>query len=120
MGIKLAKKKLKKILALEQQNHVRVEEVEQAQAEVDIAAANLLSAKENQRIQRYEAERIKTQIEKRIIRAPLDGIIREFMKDKGESISPNEPLCKLVQLNPIKVVAYPSFKQSLPLKVNQK
>ena len=38
-SVKLANRKLKKIQLLKQQNHVRVEEVEQTQAEVDIAAA---------------------------------------------------------------------------------
>ncbi|BBM85277.1 efflux RND transporter periplasmic adaptor subunit [Candidatus Uabimicrobium amorphum] len=117
--LKLARKKLQKILQLQQQNHIRAEEVEKAQAEVDLATARLLSAKEAQRIHYYEVQRIKTQIERHIVRAPATGIIREFLKEKGESISPAQPLCTLVQLDPIKIIAYPSFEETQQLKVKQ-
>ena len=117
--LKLSRKKLQKILQLQQQNHIRAEEVEKAQAEVDLATARLLSAKEAQRIHYYEVQRIKTQIERHIIRTPSTGIIREFLKEKGESISPAQPLCKLVQLDPIKIIAYPSFEETQRLKIKQ-
>ncbi|WP_372368051.1 efflux RND transporter periplasmic adaptor subunit [Candidatus Uabimicrobium sp. HlEnr_7] len=118
--LKLAQKKLQKILQLQRQNHIRAEEVEKSQAEVDLATAKLLSTREAQRVHRYEAERIKRQIDRHIIRAPIAGIIRQLLKHKGESISPSEPLCILVQLDPIRIISYPNFKQSLKLKLKQK
>lgn len=119
-NLKLAQKKLNKLLLLQQQNHARIEEVEQAQAEEQLAAAQLLSVKENLRIARYEVERIKKQIYLRIIRAPASGIIREISKEKGESISPNQSICKIVILNPINIVGYPSLEQVSTFRINEK
>jgi len=119
-NLKLAQKKLSRLLLLQQQNHARIEEVEQARAEEQLAAAQLLSVNENLRIARYEVERIKKQIYLRIIRAPASGIIREVSKEKGESVAPNESICKIVILNPINVVGYPTLEQANVFRINEK
>jgi len=43
----------------------------------------------------HEAERLKLQLKKSVVRAPFDGVVLEKLKEKGEWLSPGTPVCKL-------------------------
>jgi len=46
----------------------------------------------------HEAERLKLQLIKSVVRAPFDGVVLEKLKEKGEWLSPGTPVCKLASI----------------------
>ena len=82
--------------------HARQEELERARADLAIAQGQLTAAREQQQLKQLEYERIRVQIERRTIRAPLDGVVTQVLKHAGEFTAPNDPnLVVLVQLDPL-------------------
>ena len=91
--------KLKEVL---QRGHGRQEEVERAQADVDIAAAQTLDAEDDLLFKKLDYRRLKVELERRTIRAPLSGVVSQNLKEEGEYVVPNDPdLLTLVQLDPL-------------------
>jgi RND family efflux transporter MFP subunit len=98
--LQLRKDRLESFLALRAKEYARQEEVDRARAELAIAEAKLLTVQEDLAIKKLEYEKIKAQVERRIIRAPADGAITKLFKDEGEYAAPNDPtLFTLVQLH---------------------
>lgn len=111
--IKQAEKKLKRLELLEQRGSARTEEVEQAKAQVELAKSRHTAIKENLNTFYLEAQKIRQQISMRTIRSSSSGIVREVYKDPGESIPATQPICRIVQLDPLKIIAYPKV-ENLP------
>lgn len=100
--------------------HARPEEVRRAHAEFEIAQAHLLEAEEDLAVKQLEYEKIKTQVERRTIRAPISGIVSRRYKEEGEFVAPNDPVVMtLVQLDPLLAVFSITSEQSQQLKVGQ-
>jgi RND family efflux transporter MFP subunit len=98
----LQQHRFEKLKVVRAQGHARQEEVERAEADVAIAEARVLTAKENLIIKKLEHQRIKVQIVRRTIRAPMDGVITKIHKKKGEYVGLNDPyLLEMVKLNPL-------------------
>lgn len=105
--VQLRQDRLEKMEQLRGQGHARQEEVDRARAELNIAQAKLLAVQEDLAIKKLEFEKIKVQIERRIIRAPADGVISKSVKDEGEYAAPNDPqLFTIVQLDRL-ISAFP-------------
>ncbi|MGI9456025.1 MAG: efflux RND transporter periplasmic adaptor subunit [Aeoliella sp.] len=82
--------------------HSRPEELERARADLAIAEGQLTAAREQQVLKELEYKRIRVQIERRTVRAPLDGVVTKVLKHAGEFTAPNDPnLVVLVQLDPL-------------------
>jgi len=87
---------------LRSSGHARPEELERARADLAIAQGQLTSAREQQQLKQLEYESIRVQIERRTVRAPLEGVVTKVLKHAGEFTSPNDPnLLILVQLDPL-------------------
>lgn len=98
--LRLRRERLNKLRALRQEGHARQEEVDRAAAEVAVAEANQRSAREDQISRQLEYEKIKTQIERRTVCAPIAGVVAAVHKDHGEFVAPNDPnLLTLVQID---------------------
>ena len=96
--LELRERRHSKLQALQDEGHARQEEVERAAVEEAIARANLVAAEEEHESRRLEYEKIKTQIERRTIVSPVDGIVSEIHKEIGEFVSPTSPeVLNLVQ-----------------------
>ncbi len=70
---------------------------------------------------RLEYEKIKTQIKRRTIRAPISGIVNLIHKEQGEFVAPNSPeTMTLVQID--KLLAYFTLtpQQASELKIDDK
>jgi RND family efflux transporter MFP subunit len=103
--LQLRKDRLEKLEVLRAKGHARQEEVDRARAELTIAEAKLLSVQEDLAIKKLEYEKIKAQLERRVIRAPADGVITKLFKDEGEYAAPNDAtLFTIVQLNRLRAV----------------
>ncbi len=85
--------------------HARPEEVKRVQTDLDIARANLLATEEDLALKRLEYDKINAQIERRKVRAPIDGIVSLMHKDEGEFVASNDPsVLTLVRLDPLLAV----------------
>lgn len=96
----LRQNRLAKLKQLRDRGHARQEEVERAEADVAIAEGSLLTAREDVLLRNLEYEKIQAQIERRIIRAPLDGVVTMIRKEPGEFIPGADPhVLTIVQLD---------------------
>jgi RND family efflux transporter MFP subunit len=119
--LRLRQSRLEKLEMLRSEGHARQEEVERARTDVAIAESQVRTAQEDQLIRKLEYEKIKVQIEHRMLRAPLDGVISRIEKDKGEYVAPSDPhVMTLVQLNPLSATFSLTVAQAAQLAVGQK
>lgn len=109
--------RLEKILA---SGHARPEEVERARADKEIAESRLLAVEEERTVKKLDARRLQVQIDRRIIRAPIDGYVARTHKELGEFVSPNDPhLLQIVQLDPLLAIFTVPTHEAADLKANQ-
>ena len=87
----LKRNRLARLRELLASGHANPEEVAVAEADVLIAAADLLAAREDQAIKTHEWERIEAQIERRHVRSPIDGVVTHIHKDISEYVAATEP-----------------------------
>ena len=100
--VQLREQMLSALEDLHRTGHARPEELERARADLAIARGELTAAREQQHLKQLEYDRIRVQIDRRTIRAPLDGVVTQVLKRNGEFTAPNDPnLMVLVQLDPL-------------------
>jgi RND family efflux transporter MFP subunit len=113
--------RLSKLETLRAEGHARQEEVDRATGEVAVAEANLRTAQEDLMSRRLEYEKIKAQLDRRTVRAPISGAISMLHKVAGEFVAPNDPeILTLVQLDTLLANFTLMSTQLDQLKVNQK
>lgn len=78
---------LKQMQILLTRQHASAKEVLQAELDFELAQANLQSAQDELKLQAAEIKQIMAQIERRVVRAPADGIILELPRQAGEAIT---------------------------------
>jgi membrane fusion protein, multidrug efflux system len=110
----LKKERYEKLKQIEKDGHAHPEEVLRAKTEWKIAKADLLTAKEDQKIKELEYVRIESQIERRKIISPIDGHVTKIHKDISEYVAATDPVVlTLVQCDKLKAVfAVPSVEAS--------
>ena len=119
--LRLRKERLEKLEELLAKGHARQEEVARARTDLAIAEAQVRSAREDLLIKKLDYEKIEAQLERRILRAPLDGIIPRIQKNAGEYVAPSDPyVLTLVQLDPLLVTFSLAREQAARLSVDQK
>ena len=100
--LKLRQQRLDKLESLRSEGAARQEEVDRARAEVQVAEANVRSIREELLIRKLEYQKIKVQLDRRTIRAPISGVVTTLHKQVGEFVAPNNPdLLTLVELDPL-------------------
>ena len=83
--------RLEKLQELLQQGFGRKEEVRRANADHEIAQAALKTARENLLQDQWDFKKIEAELRRRVIRAPIDGVVTARLKEPGEYVAPNEP-----------------------------
>ncbi len=118
--LKLYERRAAKLTTLRSEGHARQDELDRALADVEIAAGRVRTAEEALRIKKLEHEKIKVQLGRRTIRAPVAGVVNVVHKDPGEFVAPNDPfVVELVQLDPlVATFSVPSF-QAVKLRTGQ-
>ena len=87
-------------------NYVPKEDIEKALAELRMAVAMIKQAHEEQALAQAELELAKNQLEEHLIRAPFSGVILEWLKKPGESVSAREPVVEVGNLDKLRVFAF--------------
>ena len=80
-------------------------ELQRAENELTQAVARLLTVREEMEVRRLEFERVRTQLERRRIESPIDGIVVAIDREVGEYVSPSDPVVlHVVHLETLKAV----------------
>ena len=109
---------LKQLDELRSQSHASEQEVTEARLNLSLADAALQTAQDEQKVAQAEVQHIQAQIERRIVRSAIDGIVLELPKHAGESISVTENhVATIVQIDRLKVRMFLSSQQAETLKV---
>ena len=118
--LKMRSTRYRKLMDLKQRGHATGEEVTVAESEKEVAAAKLLQAKEALKVRQLEYDRILAQIERRLIRSPVDGVVTNVFREPYEFVSYTEPVVMtVVQLDPIVAVFTFNPNQANGLKIGQ-
>ncbi len=118
---KLRRTILEKLHELQSRGAASMEELSRAQAELEVAEAHLLTAEETIEIRKLEYQRVKAEIEQRMIRSPIDGVVLEVFKKPGEFTSPPNPeVFTIVQLDPLLAIFSVESNLVKSWKQNQK
>jgi len=95
------------------------------EATCEVAKANAQTAKEEQHINSLEAKQIEAQIERRVLRSPIEGIVTDIHKKIGESVTGgttanDQHVLTLVRVNPLVVTIHIPTAAAMNVFVDQK
>ena len=122
---RLHQSRLERLKPLLEQGAAQQTEIDQTRAELEVAKANVQTAKEEQHINSLEAKQIEAQIERRTLRSPIDGIVTEIHKKMGESVTGgtnanDQHVLTLVRVNPLIVTIHIPTSIAMNVFVEQK
>jgi RND family efflux transporter MFP subunit len=132
--LKVAKDRFAKLSRLKSSGTAHSSEVARAEAEEKKAEGQVSIAQEEKQIASFRVEEIEAQIERRILRSPIDGVVLDITRDVSEpaTIPSNggatKPLVRVAQIDRLKLVVHVPAAQAgsiqkgdhLPLRVLQK
>jgi RND family efflux transporter MFP subunit len=112
--------RLEKLQALKAKGYSFPEEIERGVADVEVTKANLLSATEQHAVNVLEVEKLEAELELRILRSPINGIVAKINYDEREFVNPPEfVVLTVVQLDPLRIVFPVPTAGAVPLRKNQ-
>jgi len=90
---------------LEKSGNARPQEMTRGRTDLVIARAELLGAREDQKLKKLEADIIRARIEENKLRSPVDGVVTKIYKEEAELIGGTEQqgFITVVQLDPLQV-----------------
>lgn len=91
---------------LNRQNFISAQERDDAYAEMRVAEAELIEAKDNRELSALDTKRLDELLKQRTLRAPFSGIVTERLQEPGELAFTGEgarPILKLAQIHPLRV-----------------
>lgn len=129
----MEKGRYKKLAELDTEGLSNNYELERQMANMKSSEGRLIEAQEEQGVFRLQVEQIKRELDRRILRSPIDGIVSEINKDIAETVttletSRDEHLIQVVEIDALKATAHvPAHAVSLinigdmlQLELNQK
>lgn len=90
--VKLREKQLESYLNLHEKGNATQREVDRAESEYQQSLSRFQSVREELEVRRLEYERVKSQIQGRMIYSPINGFVVATDKEVGEFVSPNDPV----------------------------
>lgn len=101
-----ARDKLRRREELSRQNFVSSQERDDAAAELRVAQAELLEARDNRHLSVLESKRLEELLRQRTLLSPFDGVVTEVEQHPGELAQTGEgarPILKMAQIHPLRV-----------------
>ena len=119
--LELRQAQLTQLQTLRDRGHATQRELERAETDFRIAQARVVMAEEELRLHQLEMKRIETQIARRQIRSPIDGVVSEVFKEVGEAFVSNDPrVATIVQLDQLRARFSVSPRTAAGLRPGQK
>ncbi len=104
IDVDTTEERLNILLDLGKQSHASQEEITRAEADYQRALARYQIAVETQRVNKAEFARLEAQADRYFVRAPFDGVIVEYSKQKGEWVGQVDPhVCTVAELSVLSV-----------------
>ena len=100
--LELARQKMRRIDDLFERGASSNQQRDEAVAELERADQAVKIAEEKLRLARLDLEHAKAQLERRVIRSPISGVVLERLAQAGEYVD-ERPLMTVAQLNPLRV-----------------
>jgi multidrug efflux pump subunit AcrA (membrane-fusion protein) len=94
-------------------------EMDKARLDLDLAELDITKAKVDQTRYQYQAEQLRTQIDRKKLVSRIGGIVREINIEKGGVIDPQKPAMVVVNNSPLWVNVYLPIEMSLKLRQMQ-
>jgi RND family efflux transporter MFP subunit len=102
--LRIRQRRLEKLGTLKAQGHATQAELDRAELDLATSEASLLRVHEELELNELEITRIEAEIDQRMIRSPINGVVSEVHREVGEVTQIGDPrLLTVVQLNPLKV-----------------
>lgn len=108
----VAKDRFGKLSRLQSSGTAHSSEVARAEAEVKKTEAELQIAEEEKTIAALRVEEIQAQIERRVLRSPIDGVVLDITRDIAESATEpasngaGKPLVRVARIDRLKLVVH--------------
>ena len=102
----LAQSKLRASEALSKRNLLSAEEMMTHKLDAQTAALEIEAARHRRRVAEFASRQVEAMILSREFVSPHDGIVVAVLKNKGESVAPNEPVLRLVGAEIVRVTGY--------------
>ena len=100
--LELATQNTKRMQSLHAQKMIPAQQRDEALAQLQVASAALVQARENYALLQHELARTRELLEQRTIRSPVDGVVVEHKAFPGEFVYEN-PVMTIAQLDPLRV-----------------
>jgi RND family efflux transporter MFP subunit len=104
--LEAAREKFRRREELVQEKFIAAQDRDDSRAEMQMAEAGLVEARDNRRLAEIEQRRLAEAVEQRRIRSPLNGIVIERVQQVGEIAQGGEsarPILRLAQTHPLRV-----------------
>jgi len=101
-----ARDKLRRREELSRQNFVSSQDRDDAAAELWVAQAELLEARDNRQLSVLESKRLEELLRQRTLTSPFDGVVTEVKQHPGELAQTGEgarPILTMAQIHPLRV-----------------
>jgi RND family efflux transporter MFP subunit len=96
-------------------------ELERALADLEIARGRLQSETEEKLVMELRSEHLRQELIERSVVAPIDGIVTEIHKQRGEFVGPNAPeILRIVDVTKLRASFYLSEQEVRSLPVSRK
>jgi HlyD family secretion protein len=118
--LKVAESEFKKKRDLQKTGGFNETEVERAEAERDVAAAQLEQARKDVEQTKAKRDKQATHVDNMTLRAVSDGVVKDLLNDIGSNTDPTKPVLTIVENNPLKVEVQVPALASLQMKIGDK
>jgi multidrug efflux pump subunit AcrA (membrane-fusion protein) len=95
-------------------------EVKQAEANRDVAAAQLEQARKELEQTKAKRDKQATHVKNMLLLAENDGVVKDLINDVGSNTDPTKPVLAVVQNDPLKVEVQVPALASLQMKIGDK
>jgi len=103
--LQLGQRRLERGVMLRGENVMSAEELEEIEAEVQLAEADLIQAQQNRRLFALELDQAKAALGLRSIASPVSGVVVKLLLHEGEYADPPQ-LMEIAEIDPLRVEAY--------------
>jgi RND family efflux transporter MFP subunit len=79
------------------------QEVERARLSAEVARIDHLTAQNNQEQEELQVVRLRARLERLRLSAPFDGVVDQVMVDAGQSVSEQDKIVRVVQIDPLRI-----------------
>lgn len=105
LALDFSSRNLKRVQGLYNKKAASSAELDKAKTEHQLAEQQLKQAKERKQQADLEYRRALADLERRIVKSPIEGVVTAIYKDPGEHIY-LEPIMQLVELDPLRVETF--------------